>query len=75
MSKRQLAKFRVVCEGDGPTISLRAKAKDKYEAFEQVVVFLRSKGFDYRVVLVEQKIEETAAGVSAGAGRTERSRL
>jgi hypothetical protein len=54
MSKREFAKFRVVCEGDGSTISLRAKAKDKYEAFEQVVVFLRSKGFDYRVVLVEQ---------------------
>ena len=55
MSKRQLTKFRVVCEGDGSTISLRAKARDEYEAFEQVVVFLRSKGFDYRVVLVEPK--------------------
>jgi hypothetical protein len=53
MSKRELAKFRVVCEGVGETISLRAKARDKYEAFEQVVVLLRSKGFDYRVVLVE----------------------
>ncbi|HKG15934.1 MAG TPA: hypothetical protein VKB12_21620 [Pyrinomonadaceae bacterium] len=61
MSKRESTKFRVVCEGDGPTISLRAKAKDKYEAFEQVVVFLRSKGFDYRVVLVEPKPAETAA--------------
>lgn len=61
MSKQALAKFRVVCEGDGSTIFLRAKARDKYEAFEQVVVFLRSKGFDYRVVLVEQKISETAA--------------
>lgn len=55
VSKRELTKFRVVCEGDGPTISLRPKARDKYEAFEQVVVFLRSKGFDYRVVLVEPK--------------------
>jgi hypothetical protein len=53
MSKRELTKFRVVCEGDGSTISLRAKARDKYEAFEQVIVFLRSRGFDYRVVLVE----------------------
>jgi hypothetical protein len=53
MSKRELTKFRVVCEGDGSTISLRAKARDKYEAFEQVIVFLRSKEFDYRVVLVE----------------------
>lgn len=53
MSKRELTKFRVVCEGEGSTISLRAKARDKYEAFEQVMVFLRSKGFDYRVVLVE----------------------
>jgi hypothetical protein len=61
MSKREFAKFRVVCEGDGSTISLRAKARDKYEAFEQVVVFLRSKGFDYRVVLVEPK---HAAGAS-----------
>lgn len=61
MSKQQLTKFRVVCEGDGSTISLRAKAKDKYEAFEQIVVFLRSKGFDYRVVLVEQKHMETDA--------------
>jgi len=61
MGKRQLTKFRVVCEGDGPTISLRAKAKDEYEAFEQVVVFLRSKGFDYRVVLVEQKSAGAAA--------------
>ena len=61
MSKRELAKFRVVCEGDDATISLRAKARDKYEAFEQVVVFLRSKGFDYRVVLVEQKTAADAA--------------
>jgi hypothetical protein len=61
VSKREFAKFRVVCEGDGPTISLRAKARDKYEAFEQVVVFLRSKGFDYRVVLVEPKPAGTAA--------------
>ena len=61
MSKQQLTKFRVVCEGDGSSISLRAKARDKYEAFEQVVVFLRSKGFDYRVVLVEPKTADTAA--------------
>jgi hypothetical protein len=59
MSKREVTKFRVVCEGDGSTISLRAKARDKYEAFEQVIVFLRSRGFDYRVVLVEPS--QTAA--------------
>lgn len=51
--KRELTKFRIVCEGDAEKITLRAKAKDKYEAFEQVTVFLRSKGFDYRVVLIE----------------------
>ena len=51
--KRELTKFRVVCQGDADRITLRAKAKDKYEAFEQVTVFLRSKGFDYRVVLIE----------------------
>ena len=61
MSKQELAKFRVVCEGGGSSISLRAKARDKYEAFEQVVVFLRSKGFDYRVVLVEPKAARAAA--------------
>jgi hypothetical protein len=60
MSKRELTKFRVVCEGDGSSISLRAKARDKYEAFEQVIVFLRSKGFDYRVVLVEPSPTATA---------------
>ena len=53
MSKREQTKFRIVCECEGDTISLRTKASDKYEAFEQVMVFLRSKGFDYRVVLVE----------------------
>lgn len=51
--ERELAKFRVVCEGDAEKITLRAKAKDKYDAFEQVMMFLRSKGFDYRVVLIE----------------------
>ena len=51
--KREMTKFRVVCQGDDEKITLRAKAKDKYEAFEQVTVFLRSKGFDYRVVLIE----------------------
>jgi hypothetical protein len=51
--KRELAKFRVVCQGDAEKITLRAKARDKYEAFEQVTIFLRSKGFDYRVVLIE----------------------
>jgi hypothetical protein len=53
MSKRDLTKYRVVCEGSGDKIALRTKARDKYEAFEQIVVFLRSKGFDYRVVLIE----------------------
>ena len=51
--KRELTKFRVVCQGDEEKITLRAKAKDKYEAFEQIVIFLRAKGFAYRVVLVE----------------------
>ena len=51
--KPELLKFRIVCQGDEEQITLRAKAKDKYEAFEQVTVFLRSKGFDYRVVLIE----------------------
>jgi hypothetical protein len=53
VSKRELTKYRVVCEGEGYTISLRTRAEDEYEAFEQVIVFLRSKGFDHRVVLVE----------------------
>jgi hypothetical protein len=53
VSKRELTKYRVVCEDAREKITLRAKAGDKYEAFEQVVVFLRSRGFDYRVVLVE----------------------
>jgi biopolymer transport protein ExbD len=51
--ERELTKFRVVCQGDEEKITLRAKAKDKYEAFEQVTMFLRSKGFAYRVVLIE----------------------
>ena len=51
--KPELSKFRVICQGDAETITLRTKAKDKYEASEQVTVFLRSKGFDYRVVLIE----------------------
>ena len=54
MGRRELKKFRVVCEGVGDRIALRTKARDKYEAFEQVVVFLRSKCFDYRVVMVEE---------------------
>jgi hypothetical protein len=64
MSKREATKYRVVCEGEDSTISLRAKAADKYEAFEQVAVFLRSKGFDYRVVLVEPS---PSAAVAASA--------
>jgi len=48
-----LTKYRVVCEGFGDKIALRTQARDKYEAFEQVTIFLRSRGFDYRVVLIE----------------------
>jgi hypothetical protein len=61
MSQREVTKYRVVCVGEDSTISLRAKAPDKYEAFEQVVVFLRSKGFDYCVVSVEPSPSATAA--------------
>lgn len=53
ISKPELTKFRVVCQGGEAKIILSAEAKDEYEAFEQVTVFLRSKGFDYRVVLIE----------------------
>ena len=53
MCKREPTKFRVVCQGEAEQITLRAKAKDKYDAFEQVTMFLRSKGFAYRVVLIE----------------------
>ncbi|HEX8292254.1 MAG TPA: hypothetical protein VF570_10885 [Pyrinomonadaceae bacterium] len=53
VGQRERSKFRVVCQGGAEKITLRAEAKDKYEAFEQVTVFLRSKGFDYRVVLIE----------------------
>ena len=52
-TRERLTKFRVVCHGDEEKITLRAKAEDKYEAFEQVTIFLRSTGFDYRVVLIE----------------------
>jgi biopolymer transport protein ExbD len=51
--QQQLTKFRVVCRNDEDQFTLRAKAKDKYEAFEQIIVLLRSKGFDYQVVLIE----------------------
>jgi biopolymer transport protein ExbD len=61
MKKQELPQYRIVCQGVDEKITLRAKAKDKYEAFEQVVVFLRSKGFDYHVVLVEPKHAGTAA--------------
>ena len=49
----KLPKFHVVCQGDDGKITLRAKGKDKYEAFEQIIMFLREKGFDYEIVLVE----------------------
>ena len=52
-TRERPTKFRVVCQGDAEQITLRAKAIDKYEAFEQVTMFLRSKGFAYRVVLIE----------------------
>lgn len=51
--QRKLPKFRVVCQDDDGKITLRAKAEDQYEAFEQIIMFLRAKGFDYQVVLVE----------------------
>ena len=53
MSKRGQTKYRVVCQGADEKITLRAKAGDEYEAFEQVVIFLRSRGFDCQIVLVE----------------------
>ncbi|MBA3243372.1 MAG: hypothetical protein H0T60_19285 [Acidobacteria bacterium] len=34
--QRKLPKFRVVCQGDDKKITLRAKAEDPYEAFEQI---------------------------------------
>jgi hypothetical protein len=51
--KRELPKFRVVCQGDEERITLLAKAADKYEACEQINMFLRSKGFAYQIVLIE----------------------
>ena len=53
MSKRSLTKYCVVCQGADEKITLRAKARDECEAFEQIVVFLRSRGFDYHVVSIE----------------------
>ena len=53
MSKRGLTKYRVVCQGVDEKIALRAKAEDEYEAFEQIIAFLLSRGFDYQIVLVE----------------------
>ena len=50
---RRLPRFRVVCHGGEGEITLRAKAEDKYEAFEQIIMFLRKKGFDYEIVRVE----------------------
>ena len=54
MSKRGLTKYRVVCQSVDERITLRTKARDEYKAFEQIIMFLRAKGFDYQVVLVEQ---------------------
>ncbi|HEX8634197.1 MAG TPA: hypothetical protein VF703_08615 [Pyrinomonadaceae bacterium] len=51
--QRKLPRFRIVCQGDGGEITLRTKGADKYEAFERIIMFLRDKGFDYEVVLVE----------------------
>ncbi|MCA1635117.1 MAG: hypothetical protein LC802_15855 [Acidobacteria bacterium] len=51
--QRKPPKFRVVCEGDDGKITLRAKAEDKYEAFKQIIMFLREKRFGYQAVLVE----------------------
>lgn len=53
MRQRTLPKFRVVCQGDDGKITLRAKGENKYEAFEQIIMFLREQGFDYEIVLVE----------------------
>ena len=53
MSKRGPTKYRAVCQGADEKITLRAKAGDEYEAFEQIVMFLRSRGFDYRIVSVK----------------------
>jgi hypothetical protein len=50
---RELMSFRLVCQSGGEKITLRQKAKDKYEAFEEIVSFLRRGGFDYQVVSVE----------------------
>ncbi|MGH9903937.1 MAG: hypothetical protein ACRD68_19170, partial [Pyrinomonadaceae bacterium] len=53
MKEKETKKYRVVCENEGERISLRTKARDQYEACEQIGIFLRKKEFDYRIVLIE----------------------
>jgi fatty acid-binding protein DegV len=53
MIGKAMNKYRVVCQGEDGEIVLRAKAQDQYAAFERIVMFLRERQFDYRVVLVE----------------------
>jgi len=67
MNKRGLKKHRVVCQGGDEKITLRAKAEDEYEAFEQIVVFLRSRGFDYRIVFGRAVVTCRSPGEGAGA--------
>ena len=67
MRERGLTKYRVVCQGVDERITLRAKAEDEYDAFEQIVVFLRSRGFDYRIVFGRAVVTCRSPGEGAGA--------
>lgn len=53
MIKKEMNLYRVVCKDDDGEITLHTKAQDQYEAFERIIMFLREKQFDYRIVLVE----------------------
>ena len=53
MVETAIKMYRVTCRDDDGEIRLRIRAKDQYEAFEQMVMFLREKEFDYQVVLAE----------------------
>jgi hypothetical protein len=53
MFEKETKIFRVTCRDDAGEITLRTGAKDQYDAFERVSMFLRKKEFDYQIVLVE----------------------
>jgi hypothetical protein len=68
MVDKQTRLYRVTCRDDDEEITLRTRARDQYDAYERIGIFLRKKEFDYQIVLVESCGAALAHASSGAAG-------